>query len=605
MEKNKILVIDDSQETCKELVSFLFKQGFVVKEASTYHEGIEFLKKSKYDVVFFGQSSLNESISEKIDEIKSISKDADVVLVGFREMIGYVKDNLKKGISDFILKPYSSEEILFVLNRLLKKKGMEKKLNFFLYENVELIELISLYRSLLRIVVNLEIDKLKDHLLEELLIITFGKTAILYMLNDPNDDYLVYDRHKGEIQFLHFENKIHKDLINKGDQSFFFSKNELNFPIRTDSRLYCLVRVLNPQLKEGFREKEFNKSLHFCEFIPLAFENAMRFESLRRCNVKDYETNAYYWDIFKDFVNKEIFKALRYDRKLSMLGIRIENLEEIKKYHTEKEIKKAILDIVSTINNVIRESDWFVEKKMDDYIIFLTETDYFGALMTIPRLKKALSGKCIIKGIQRIDDIYLNIAAVGLPLHGITLENLLENLNVRLNISKNSLVYKLDFHKLSFEEICAELLKLGAQSDIKNGKLYVWSNKDQSIFFENLLLLLDELKIHPNRRGVFYVGFFDGKKVVPLLNNKSFQNLSTKIYFFCNENKEDLDYPGIITVGSEKIYLTNFYFVLSLNEHYTYMLLSNGDTFFENSDFLLIEELISKLQLEYHLQWQL
>jgi CheY-like chemotaxis protein len=605
MGKNKILIIDDSRENCKELSDFLFKRGFEVKETNTYEEAIEILKKYHFDIIFYSQLSSTNDISNKINQLRAICKDIDIVLVGSQDMITSIKDNLRKGISDFILKPYSNEEILFVLSRLLNKKGMEKKLDFFLYENVELIELISLYRSLLRLVVNIEIESLKDRLLEEILNFTFGKVAILYLLNDPNDDFLIYDRHKGDIKLLSLENKISKDLIEKGEQSFFFNEKQLNLPIRTESRLYCLVKVIESQMKEGFREKEFNKALHFCEFLPLAFENAMRFESLRKCNVKDYETNAYYWDIFKDFVSKEIFKALRYDRKLSILGLRIENLEEIKKHHSEKNIKKTILEIITTVNNIIRESDWFVEKKLGDYIVFLTETDYFGALMTIPRIKRALDGRCIIKGAQRIDDLHINIAAVGLPLHGISLENLLESLNVRLNISKNSLVYKLDFHKLSFEEICLELLNSQEFNNIKREKLYVWEQKKRKYFFETLLLLLDELKIHPNRRGVFYVGFFDGKSVIPILNNRNLQNLLTKIYFFCNVNKDDLDYPGIIAVGSEKINISDFYFILSLNEHHTYMLLCNGDKFFESSDFLLVEELISKLQSEYHLQWQL
>lgn len=605
MGKNKILIIDDSQENLEELIDFLSNQGFEVRRVYSYNEGIECLKASKYDFVFFSQTEIQDSIGEQIQELKSIHNDVDILFVGFPDIAGIVKGNLEKEISDFILKPYNNEEVLFVLNRLIRNKGMEKKLNFFFYENVELIELISIYRSLLRLMANLEIDRLKDQFLDEILNYTFGKTAILYMLNDPHDDYLVYDRHKGDIKFLNFDNKIHRDLIEKGEKSFFFSAKEINLPIKTESRLYCLIRVLDSQLKEGFREKEFNKSLHFCEFLPIAFENSMKFESLKRCNVKDYETNAYYWDIFKDFVNKEIYKALRYDRKLSVLGVRIENLDEIKKYHSEKNIKKLILDMVSTINSIIRESDWLVEKKIGDYIIFLTETDYFGALMTIPRIKKALDGRCVIKGAQRVDDIHINIAAVGLPLHGVTLESLSESLNVRLSFSKNSLVYKLAFHKLSFEEICLDLINLDTQDDFKDGKLYVWDRRRQSLFFEHLLLLLDELKIHPNRRGVFYAGFFDGKKVNSYLNNRNFQNLLTKIYFFCNENKEDVDYPGIISVGSEKVSLSEFYFILSLNEHYTYVLLSNGDRFFESSDFLLVEELISKLQSEYYLQWQL
>ncbi len=603
MKKVNILIIDESEKTTNELSDFLFKHGYEVKGVNTLSEGVKLLEKFNFDIVFFGITEVKNDIKERIDKVKSVKKRFDLVLGVSPELLGTVKDLLKDKISEFVLNPYKNEEILFVLERIQKKRGIEHKLNFLLSENIELIELVSLYRRLLRLVVNVDLDRLKEQFLDEILECTYGKIAVLYLSKE--DDYLIYDRHRGEIVELNFCNKLLKDEIEKGDKHFFCSKEELNLPIYFEDRLYGLVKVRVSQLKGGFTEKDFNRALHFCEFIPHAFENAMKFETLKKCSIKNYETNAYYWDIFKDFANKEIYKAIRYDRKLSLLSIKIENLTELKKHHSEVIVKKALADIIDSINNVIRESDWFVERKEGDYLLFLTETDYFGSLMAIPRIKKSLVGKCILKGAQRVDELNINISAVGLPLHGITLESLLENLNNRLNISKNSLVYRLDIYKHNFEEICEKIFNMGSSSDEYNNRVYNWRKDRGEVFFETLLLILDEVKLHPRRRGVLYAGFFDGKEVSQIFDKREYQNLATKIYFFCNRNKEEVDLQGVIAVGADKALMTNFYFLISLNEHHTYMLLNINDEFFETNDFLLVEELISKLQTEYYLQWQL
>jgi len=603
MKKVNILIIDESEKTSNDLSVFLFKNGYEVKEVNNLSEGVKLLEKFNYDVVFLGITEVKNDIKESIDKLKSIKKRFDLVVGISQELLENVKDLLKDKVSEFVLNPYKNEEVLFVLERLLKKRSIEHKLNFLLSENIELIELLSLYRRLLRLVINIDLDRLKDQLLDEVLECTYGKIAVLYLSN--GDEYLIYDRHKGETVELNFSNKLLKNDIEKGDKHFFCSKVELNLPIYFEDRLYGLVKVRESQLKDGFTEIDFNRALHFCEFIPYAIENAMKFEMLKKCSIKNYETNAYYWDIFKDFANKEIYKAIRYDRKLSLLGIKIENLAELKKHHSESLIKKSLTDIIDSINNVIRESDWFVERKEGDFLLFLTETDYFGSLMAIPRIKKSLVGKCILKGAQRVDELNVNIAAVGLPLHGITLESLLDNLNTRMNISKNSLVYKLDIHKHNFEEICEKIFNMSSSSYECNNRVNNWKKDKSEVFFETLLLILDEVKLHPRRRGVLYAGFFDGIEISKIFEKREYQNLATKIYFFCNSNKEEIDLQGVITVGADKALMTNFYFLLSLNEHHTYMLLNINDEFFETNDFLLVEELISKLQTEYYLQWQL
>jgi two-component system OmpR family response regulator len=48
----KVLVIDDEKDICSLLDSFLTKNGYAVKTASTLHDGMELMKELRPDIIF-------------------------------------------------------------------------------------------------------------------------------------------------------------------------------------------------------------------------------------------------------------------------------------------------------------------------------------------------------------------------------------------------------------------------------------------------------------------------------------------------------------------------------------------------------------------------
>lgn len=603
MVKAKILIIDDESFFLDILGSILEKKGCTVIKALTLEEGISKLKKNKVDIIFLDVSLKNIKGTSAINMVRSVEKNADIVVVASLDDASLVSDFLKEGAMDFVLKPYKSEELEWVVDRLLKRKDIEKDRELLLYENIEFIELLSLYRRIAKLLTIWEIDRLKELLLNEIMDCTFGEGAILYSANTEDDKFFICELYKGIVDPELTNQRISKEFLENPDISFYIKPKELNVPLRLDERCYGLIKVTGPLLREGFGEKEFNKAYLVCEFVSYAIENAKRLEMFQRCAVKDDKTQAYYWDIFKDFVKKEIYKSLRYDRKLSIVGICVENIAQLRKEFSEDIINNALVELSNTINSVIRDSDWFVEKKEGELLLFLTETDYFGAIMTMRRIRQALVGKCIIKSSRKVGELFINMMAVGLPVHGLSLEELLNVLNEKRNLSKNSIYYELEVNKNNFHALCDAIFSM-ADGGLRNDTgLYSWRNDSSNYFFEILELLAKEIKINPKKRGVFYAGLFDAKNLEFINKKYSFADVSTKIYFFFNANKELFDMPGIVSVGAKENSSLNF--LLYLNEHCAYVCIQRAEKYFESCDIVLVEGLINKLQAEYYLQWQL
>ncbi|MCX7991467.1 MAG: GGDEF domain-containing protein [Proteobacteria bacterium] len=477
--------------------------------------------------------------------------------------------------------------------------NMDKDL--LLFQNVEMVELLNLYRRIIRFITEWDITRLKEQLLDEILNTTFGSGVLLYIYNE-DDDTLHLDMYRGTVDLNRFKNAIKREEIDEAHLDFYINPNEINMPLRYNEKFYGLVKITEPVMKEGFTEKEFNKSYYIGEFIPLALENAKKIEILQRCSIKDERNNAYFWDIFKDFVKKEIYKSLRYDRKLSVIGILIENLEELKKRHKEDDIILTLKEILDNIHSVIRDSDWLVEKEKNYFLIFLTETDYFGALMAIRRIRQALVGKGILKTARDIDEIKLNISAVGLPIHGNTLEELLKALEEKIDQNRKSLYFKLDFNKQNLEQLISEIINFKEKN---NTKFFCWYKKDKEVFPQIVSLLLNDIKINSKRRGIFYASIYDKERAILVQDKKSFIDAGTKVYFFWEDKGSFVDIPGVVNVVMEKKGYETIKFLFFLNEHYAYGVIEVGEYVFETSDQLMVEGMINKIQSEYYLQWQL
>lgn len=130
MKNATILVIDDDEDV---LVALRLLLKSKVKEVITYKNPnviISVLQEKKIDVVildmnFNGHINTGNEGIFWLTKIKKAAPTVDVVLITAYGNIDLAIRSLKKGASDFILKPWKNEKILEVVSELLEKK--EKK----------------------------------------------------------------------------------------------------------------------------------------------------------------------------------------------------------------------------------------------------------------------------------------------------------------------------------------------------------------------------------------------------------------------------------------------------------------------------------------------
>ena len=123
-EKKRVLIVDDAQFTRNMLKNIISKieQIEVIGEASNGVEAISLYKKLNPDLVTMDLVMPEKGGIEATEEILKINSKALIVVVSALGQEALVLEAAKKGAKDFIQKPFKAEQILEVMDRILKYK---------------------------------------------------------------------------------------------------------------------------------------------------------------------------------------------------------------------------------------------------------------------------------------------------------------------------------------------------------------------------------------------------------------------------------------------------------------------------------------------------
>ena len=126
--KKRVLIVDDAQFTRNMLKNIIGKleQIEVVGEASNGVEAISMYKKLNPDLVTMDLVMPELGGIEATEKILKINSKALIVVVSALGQEALVLEAAKKGAKDFIQKPFKTEQIIEVMDRILKHKETKK-----------------------------------------------------------------------------------------------------------------------------------------------------------------------------------------------------------------------------------------------------------------------------------------------------------------------------------------------------------------------------------------------------------------------------------------------------------------------------------------------
>jgi len=128
----KILVVDDELDMLMLLRMIIEDNSdYAVETTNNPSEGLKMLTEKDYDLVISDLKMPGMDGMELFDELKEIKPGVPVIIITAYGSLETADEAMKKGVSDFITKPFRKDSILFTINRVLELARVQK-------ENVEL-----------------------------------------------------------------------------------------------------------------------------------------------------------------------------------------------------------------------------------------------------------------------------------------------------------------------------------------------------------------------------------------------------------------------------------------------------------------------------------
>jgi response regulator RpfG family c-di-GMP phosphodiesterase len=124
IEGSKILLVDDSPEIIEVLGDFFALNGCQVHKAYNGSQALEILGKKDIEVVILDVNLPDVNGVVLLDTIKVNAPAAAVIMAtGFYDP-NFIVDAMKKGASDFLMKPFELDKLMLVMMRVLRERKL-------------------------------------------------------------------------------------------------------------------------------------------------------------------------------------------------------------------------------------------------------------------------------------------------------------------------------------------------------------------------------------------------------------------------------------------------------------------------------------------------
>lgn len=209
----------------------------------------------------------------------------------------------------------------------------------------------------------------------------------------------------------------------------------LVLPIQGGGELYGFILIGKKLLDEGYSDAEIFFIQTLIQYASVAIQNIIS----RKWAITDGKTGLYCYSFFKDRLDKEVARANRHNRPLSVMLVDIDHFKYFNDTYGHQAGDDAIIQLSRLMESATRAEDLIARFGGDEFIIMLPETDASSAAAIGERIRREVSELVVGHGDSPGTGFSVSIgAATYHPLENETGETLVENADRALYRSKSA-----------------------------------------------------------------------------------------------------------------------------------------------------------------------
>ncbi len=627
MAKGRILAIDSEAFYQRFFRNTLESEGFYVRTVANAAEALDALRKDDFDLVVTEISLPHSDGFSLLDSIRKFNPQQDILVVTGRKEAQHAIQAMKLGVADYLIKPINHEEFQLVVNRIIYRQSINQEHQRLIDENVEFHATLAQYRKCLDLLKVDDLDRLGDLILDTLMDLLSAEGSALWLAVDGQKFSLRCRRGLARIRPTEQSFSLGDSqwqMVRSGRARLQQDDRIVVVPLEYNGTPLGLIRLESPVGRGAFSRRDLRISELVAEFSASALQKVLQIRILEHSSLHATRDEAYNMAFFRDYATKELYKARRYNRRLSYVRLVIDNMEQVKSLFNQREVDAVQSRMLELVNGILRDADIIAMNSDSSYSILLPETDYWGSLVSQKRIRSAINGELKLSNMKRDLVLYVYMRSASYPTDGSSLEDLENATDARLERLRTSLFYKSDLVRRDFWSVFDRILGRPGEMRTAGGRVVVSGDLQR---FESPLrsrylhvpegrmeeiarALCREVVEASRVRGIIYCGCSDFDAMKRSLRFvEQLEKTETSLLLLGGKKRANWDLHHVVPIHIDDRHFRQNAFLLYMNEDYAYALIARkvGEELvgFHTSDFYFVENMIAKLQEQYQLRSQI
>jgi diguanylate cyclase (GGDEF)-like protein len=217
----------------------------------------------------------------------------------------------------------------------------------------------------------------------------------------------------------------------------------LSVPLKIEDRIIGVLNLADKDGGEAFNEDDLKLIQSVASQVAIVMERNSFYnktEELKKLTITDDLTGLLNRRYLHERLKDELARSERHGNQLSILMLDLDGFKECNDSYGHLAGDKALKQVAETLLNTVRSMDIVARYGGDEFMVILPETGETIALEIAERLRRNVSKKPVLKGIETAKRPCMITTSIGIacyPEHGKTIELLLKHVDKALYRAKN------------------------------------------------------------------------------------------------------------------------------------------------------------------------